>query len=323
MGDLRKSERAGRSRREEGKGTGQGPAVRLSARVFVSLRECEVVMGGERLNLVVIGGGNMGGAIVEAALRGRAETDDLVRVAEPDMARRERLVSGHSGAVVGYASAAGAMSAAGPGARVLIAVKPQMFAGVAGELTNARVASGRLFISIMAGVRAAAVYERLGGEGSQVRVMRAMPNLGLSVGEGMTCVCEGPGARRADVDFTAALFEKGGRVVAADEDLFDAFTAVASSGLAYVFYLAQAMVEAGVAVGFDRAASLEMVRQTVVGAGAILARRAEEPGALVAGVKSKGGTTEAALGVLEERGVAEAVVSAIEAARDRGRELGR
>lgn len=280
-------------------------------------------MGGEKLNLVVVGGGNMGSATVEAALRGRAGPDDVVRVAEPDMAKRERLVAAHAGAVIGYSSAAGAVSAAGRNARVVIAVKPQMFAGVARELTNAGVIWNQLFVSIMAGVRVAVVYDRLGGEGRQVRVMRAMPNLGLLVGEGMTCVCEGPGATREDLAFTAALFGNGGRVVAADEDLFDAFTAVASSGLAYVFYLAQAMVEAGVSVGFDRAAALEMVRQTVLGAGSMLSRRTEEPGALVTGVRSKGGTTEAALEVLEDRRVAEAVVRAIVAARDRGRELGR
>lgn len=280
-------------------------------------------MGVGKLNLVVIGGGNMGGAIVDAAVRGRAGAGDVVRVAEPDMTRRERLVGAHPGAVLGYASAAGAVSAAGPGARVVLAVKPQMFAGVAGELVNARVLRDQLFISIMAGVRAGAVYEQLGGGAEGPRVMRAMPNLGLSVGEGMTCVCEGPGATREDLEFTAALFEMGGKVVGADEDLFDAFTAVASSGLAYVFYLAQAMVEAGVSVGFDRAAALDMVRQTVVGAGALLASRAEEPGTLVAGVKSKGGTTEAAVGVLDERAVGAAVVEAIEAARDRGKELGR
>src|SRR5689334_23239542 len=97
-------------------------------------------------NLVVIGGGNMGGAIVEAAVRGRAGARDAVRVAEPDMAKRERLVGVHSGAVLGYSSAAGAVSAAGAGARVVIAVKPQLFAGVALELTNAHAARDQLFV---------------------------------------------------------------------------------------------------------------------------------------------------------------------------------
>src|SRR6185436_1602280 len=141
------------------------------------------------------------------------------------------------------------------------------------------------------------------GLGSHIRVTRAMPNLALTVGEGMTCVCAGPRATAEDLDFTTSLFDVGGKVVRAEEDLFDAFTAVASSGLAYVFYLAQAMVDGAVAVGFERSAAIEAVKQTVVGAAALMARSDEEPGWLVAGVKSRGGTTEAAINLLQSRGV--------------------
>jgi pyrroline-5-carboxylate reductase len=282
-------------------------------------------MASGTLNLVVVGGGNMGGAVVAAALAGRRSYADVVRVAEPDEAKREKLRVEHSGGVSLHESAAEAIGAAGMGSRVVLAVKPQVFPAVAEEIVQAQVLRDQLFISIMAGVRTSAVFERLGGGkglGSHIRVTRAMPNLGLSVGEGMTCVCAGPGATSEDMEFTTSLFDTAGKVVRAEEELFDAFTAVASSGLAYVFYLAQAMVEGAVAVGFERGAAVEAVKQTVVGAGALLKSSVEEPGVLVAGVKSKGGTTEAALNVLDQRGLADAVVKAITAARDRGRDLG-
>jgi pyrroline-5-carboxylate reductase len=278
------------------------------------------------LNLVVIGGGNMGSALVDAAVRGRSSGADIVRVAEPDQAKRERLHKEHAGSVAVYVTASEAVSAGGTSARVVLAVKPQLFAIVASEMAGARVLRDQLVISIMAGVRTSAVHQALGGgkdPGIRVRVTRAMPNLGLSVGEAMTCVCGGPGAVEEDVAATEALFELGGRVVRAEEDLFDAFTAVASSGLAYVFYLAQSMVDGAVALGFERGVAAQAVRQTIVGAGALLRELPSEPGALVAAVKSKGGTTEAAMDVLTSRGFADVVARALAAARDRGQELGR
>ncbi|HNB59935.1 MAG TPA: pyrroline-5-carboxylate reductase dimerization domain-containing protein, partial [Phycisphaerales bacterium] len=124
------------------------------------------------------------------------------------------------------------------------------------------------------------------------------------------------------------LFGAVGQTVAVEESLMDAFTALAGSGPAYVFLLVEAMVEAGVRAGFARADSERIVRQTLIGAGALLEAegaaggKGRDAAALRESVTSKGGTTEAALRVLEARGVAGAVVDAVLAARDRGRELG-
>src|ERR1051326_2698006 len=144
------------------------------------------------LNLVVIGGGNMGSAVIAAANRARRSPADVVRVAEPEAARRTRIESEHSRGVQVYAAAVEAIGAAGMGAAIVLAVKPQVFPSVAQEIVQGGVLRDQLIVSIMAGVRSTAVFAGLGG--GHIRVTRAMPNLGLAHGEGMTCVCAGPGA---------------------------------------------------------------------------------------------------------------------------------
>ncbi|MEZ6234470.1 MAG: pyrroline-5-carboxylate reductase [Phycisphaerales bacterium] len=207
---------------------------------------------------------------------------------------------------------------------MLIAVKPQMFEAVGAELAPVLSSTGQsergepLVVSIMAGTRAAAIRERLGGA---VRVVRAMPNTPARIGQGVTGIAAGPGATEADLAVAERLFRACGPVVVRiDEGLMDAFTAVAGSGPAYLFYLAEAMERAAVAVGFDGATARGMVGQTIRGAAALLEQGAD-PAALRAAVTSKGGTTAAATGSLDRDGVAEAVGRAIAAGRDRGREL--
>lgn len=111
-------------------------------------------------------------------------------------------------------------------------------------------------------------------------------------------------------------------VVTIEESLMDAFTAVAGSGPAYVF-LAEAMIQASVRLGFDEPTARDIVRETIAGEGNLLAESAEAPEKLRAAVTSKGGTTEAACKKLDEAGVMPALVEAIRAARDRGREFGK
>lgn len=265
--------------------------------------------------LAVIGGGNMGRAIVTGAVRaGVIETVDVV-VGEPDEGRRAAFER------EGFGVAATALEAArrlGDGGQALLAVKPQSLGAVAGELRGA--VEGRVVISILAGVPSEVVRRALGG----VRVVRAMPNLPAGVGQGATAVCTGAGARAGDDAFALALFRGVGPVVVPlAEELMDAFTAVAGSGPAYLFLLAEAMIEGAKRVGLDDAAARRAVVQTLAGAGAMLERDGRPPGELRAAVTSRGGTTQAALDVLLRAGVVDAWGRAIEAARDRGRELGK
>jgi pyrroline-5-carboxylate reductase len=119
------------------------------------------------------------------------------------------------------------------------------------------------------------------------------------------------------------LFGSIGQTMRIAEGLMDAFTGIAGSGPAYVFYLAEAMVEAAEQLGFDRAQALLLARQTVMGSGALLGGSPETPRALRAAVTSKGGTTAAATDTLDDAGVQDAFVRAIHAARHRGAELGK
>jgi len=274
--------------------------------------------------LAVIGGGNMGLAIVAGGISSGVIDASSVVVAEPDLAKHAAFKSARADDVVLTAREAidrlEAMESTGAVAgQVLLAIKPQFFGAVASEIRT-RVGE-RVVITIMAGTTGARVRGALGGG---CRVVRAMPNLPAKIRRGTTALCLSSGAREGDDEFARRLFAGVGQlVVTIDESLMDAFTAVAGSGPAYVFHLAEAMVRAAVELGFDEQMATDIVRGTVAGAGALLGQALESPEELRSAVTSKGGTTEAALRVLGEKGFERTIVSAIGAARDRGLELGR
>ncbi len=279
-------------------------------------------MSEPRIPLAIIGGGTMGRAIVEGGMTSLALHFAPVVVAEPDVTKHGAFRKLDVTAVVG--SAAEAMErlgefehAYGGRGQVLLAVKPQMLGAVAGEI-GGRIGE-RIVITVMAGTPGAKVRAALGGE---CRVVRAMPNLAAKIRQGTTAVCLSAGAREGDDAFARHIFQGVGQlVVTIDESMMDAFTAVAGSGPAYVFYLAEAMVRAAVELGFDEKMAADIVRETVAGAGALLGEAFDTPEQLRKAVTSKGGTTEAALKVLEESGVPSTIVRALAAARDRGRTL--
>lgn len=275
--------------------------------------------------LAIVGGGNMGLAIASGGMAGTGPLmRGFVTVAEPDEAKRAAFTA------LGVATFASAVEAIGaviakeekPGdAQVLLAVKPQMLAGLAEQSRELFAAESRVVISILAGTPTARVRAMLG---PGARVVRAMPNLPAKIRQGTTALCAGAGTRPGDDAFAREIFAGvGPLVVTIDESLMDAFTAVAGSGPAYVFYLAEAMIQAGVRLGFDEPTARDLARETIAGAGNLLAESDEGPEKLRAAVTSKGGTTEAACKKLDEAGVMPALVEAIRAARDRGRELGK
>ena len=159
--------------------------------------------------------------------------------------------------------------------------------------------------------------------GGRARVIRVMPNTPAQLRRGVSAIAIGEGASEDDAQFAVALFESVGEVVRVDESMIDAFTALAGSGPAYVFYLAEAMMRAGVEIGFDEATADRIVRGTIAGSAALLSDSTDrKPIDLRAAVTSKGGTTFAATQSLDASGAMDAIVRAIIAARDRGRELG-
>lgn len=263
-----------------------------------------------------IGAGNMGRAIAAGALRAKAVGDSDLAAVDPGAQDGEPFAR-----VLRTVEDGAAWLADRPQAGVVVAVKPQMFPDVAtawGPVLSAN-ANPRLVVSIMAGTTAAAVARGLG----HARVVRVMPNTPIGLGLGMSALCAGPNATEPDLARVERLFGASGKTMRIHEGLMDAFTALAGSGPAYVFYLAEAMVEAAEQLGFDRERALTIVRQTVCGAGELLNHAPETPRALRAAVTSKGGTTAAATTLLDDSGVHDAIVRAIHAARHRGAELGK
>lgn len=272
--------------------------------------------------LAVIGGGNMAGAILARAEQAGVLEGGFV-VAEPDAARRAAFANGVASATEALEWLAANESTPGSG-RVLLAIKPQVLTRVAAELAPVvatdRWGGSRSVISILAGARAATIAAAFGG---RARVLRVMPNTPALVGRGMAALSASPTATPDDIAFTLALFEAVGTVIEIDESRMDAFTALAGSGPAYVFLLAEAMAAAGQAAGLEADDALLAARQTIAGAGLLLAQSAEHPSTLRERVTSPGGTTAAALAVFEDSGLRDITRRAIIAARDRGEELAR
>jgi len=272
----------------------------------------------EQTPLAVIGGGNMARAILTAPASAALLAGRCV-VAEPLAEKRPDFELAVPTAADALAWVRAHEPVPGVG-QVLLAVKPQLLADVARELAPILAAEdqGRVVITILAGTPSAKVRAALA---PAVRVVRAMPNTPARIARGITAVCLGDGARQGDDTFARALFEGVGRVVDLPESMLDAFTALAGSGPAYVFYLAEAMVEAACALGFEREQAIAIVRETVSGSGELMRSSPEPPRALRAAVTSKGGTTAAATDVLDQAGVMDAFIRAIHAARHRGVEL--
>jgi pyrroline-5-carboxylate reductase len=175
-------------------------------------------------------------------------------------------------------------------------------------------------VSIAAGVAIARLQE-WAGEG--VAVLRAMPNMPAVLGAGATAVAGGPSASEEDLAWAEAVLSCFGVVARVPERLLDAVTGLSGSGPAYVFLLAEAMIDAGVEQGIDREVSRILVNHTLLGAARLLVETGEPPETLRAAVTSPGGTTAAGLRVLERNAVRAAVLDAVAAATARSRRLGR
>jgi pyrroline-5-carboxylate reductase len=201
----------------------------------------------------------------------------------------------------------------------VVALKPQILKGEAPVLADfAR--SGALMISIAAGTHTKSLFQAWG---KTARIIRAMPNTPGAIGQGITGLFAARGTTAADKrKATALLAALGETVWLAKEDLIDSVTALSGSGPAYLFLMAEAMTEAGIAEGFSRDQAEKFARATVAGAGALLAADKSAASALRQAVTSPGGTTEAALKVLmADDGLATLMKRAIHAARLRAEEL--
>jgi pyrroline-5-carboxylate reductase len=263
--------------------------------------------------LALLGGGRMGAALVGGLLDAGWEGDDLC-IAEVD-AHHRRELDERFPKVQTVPSAAWAVREVDV---VVVAVKPN---DVAGALTAALPALGAdtLVLSIAAGVTIASLEALVPDR----PVVRAMPNTAALVGLGACAIAPGASATEVHLDLAERVLGSVGIVVRLDEHHLDAVTGLSGSGPAYVFMVAEALIEAGVLVGLSRDVAKDLVVQTLLGSATLLAQDSDGPEALRFAVTSPGGTTAAGLRALEAAGVRAAFLDAVAAATQRSQELGR
>ena len=267
--------------------------------------------GPTEYELIMVGGGRMGEALLGGLLAGDLQPGSVL-VVEPVASRRDELGRMFFGLHLAESFAA-AGHVRGNGA--IIAVKPQ-------HVEEACAAVGPLVpraLSIAAGVPIEKLQRWLG---PTVAVVRSMPNTPAMVGAGASAMAGGATASAADLDWAAAILGAVGVVARVTEGLLDAVTGLSGSGPAYVFLVAEAMIEAGVLVGLPRDTASLLARQTILGAARLLSESGDLPEVLRANVTSPGGTTAAGLRALENHGVRAAFLDAVSAATDRARVLG-
>jgi pyrroline-5-carboxylate reductase len=264
---------------------------------------------GERI--AVLGAGKMGEALVSGLLRAGKPVDEVLvttRRAERAAELSERY---------GVAAVANA-EAAKQAETLILSVKPQDMGTLLDELAP-HVPADRLIVSGAAGITTGFVAGRLGVPG--LPVVRVMTNTPVLVDEAMSAISPGAHATEEHLRRTEAIFRPVGRTLRVPESQQDAVTALSGSGPAYFYFLVEAMVDAGILLGLPRATAHELIVQSAVGAGVMLRDSGEHPVKLREAVTSPAGTTIAAIRELERHGVRAALLEALEAARDRSREL--
>lgn len=200
---------------------------------------------------------------------------------------------------------------------VILVVKPQDMNELLVEIREA-LRPGALVVSLAAGVTTEAIESALP---AGTPVVRVMPNTPAQVDEGMAAISPGSHAGPEHLDRVTEILSATGRVLTLPERYQDAVTAISGTGPAYLFFVVEAMIEAGVHLGLPRDTSTELVVQTMLGSAKLLRETGEHPTVLRERVTSPGGTTAAAVRQLEEHKVRAAFLVAVEAARNRSREL--
>lgn len=257
--------------------------------------------------LLIVGGGRMGEALLGGLLTAGRAAGELV-VVEVSPSRRQELVAAHPEVSV--------VEAVVPARAAVLAVKSS---DVAGAVRAVADAGARRVLSVAAGVTTQAIEA---AAGRPLAVVRAMPNTPALIGAGAAAISPGSAAGEEDLTWAEEVLGAVGVVVRVPETALDAVTGLSGSGPAYVFLVAEAMVEAGVLAGLSREVAETLAFQTLLGSSRLLVDGSVSPAALRAAVTSPGGTTAVGLRELERRGVRAAFLDAVSAAAARARELG-
>ena len=250
--------------------------------------------------IAIIGGGNMGEAIIKGLKR-------PVMVCEADPVKAKALVKKYKASVVDLAGASSADV-------IILAVKPQDMLNALAQIE----ANGQLFISIAAGLTTAFFEKHLGGK---ARVIRSMPNMPALIGQGITGISAGKYAKAQDLKTAQEILDSVGQTVIVKESMLDAVTAVSGSGPAYVFLFVEQWMASARTLGFSEAEAKHLVYQTLIGSAHLLEQSEFSAGTLREKVTSKGGTTQAALEVFAKGKFDQIVKKALTAAKNRAKEL--
>jgi len=261
-----------------------------------------------------IGAGSMGEALIKGLLRSKLSTPDQLFCSDAREERRAELQSTYA-----IRTVADNIDLVRQCDVIIYAVKPQNMGTVIKE-TAAALDDSKVIISIAAGVPLKAIAALAG---QPLRLVRAMPNVCVSVEAGATAVAPGEHAQKGDLELAQAIFNSVGRcIIVQAEHLLDAVTGLSGSGPAYVFVILDALADAGVKVGLARNEALLLAAQTLMGAAKLHLDTEMHPGQLRDLVTSPGGTTIAGLHALERGGVRASLMDAVETAALRAKELG-
>lgn len=268
--------------------------------------------------ILSIGAGNMAHAILHGANRAGVLDPDQIAVLDPNFDRRALFTHAYDspGDAIRWL-----IDQPGESPMILLAIKPQMLRDALPPIVESlrdQDCPACTWVSILAGSTTHTIQSLVRTED---KVIRVMPNTPAQLGLGMSAIANDNQPDPEDLNRVRTLFESIGKAIEIPESLMDAFTAVAGSGPAYLFYLAEGMMHAAESIGFTKDQADTIVRQTILGSSQLLTQSPETPGELRAKVTSKNGTTHAATSTLDENGVMNAFIAALTAARDRGREL--
>ncbi len=264
--------------------------------------------------LSIIGAGNMAEAIVRGLLRDQAIPPQQIIAADPSPQRRALFQE-----ELGIQTVAAPADAVPGASLLLLSVKPQQMTQALAELAPALDPQTRL-VSIAAGLPTSAIAAAL-PPANRWRIIRAMPNTPMLVGRGMVALCRGAHATKQDLADARKLFEPAAQVIDVTEQQMDAVTAVSGSGPAYVYFLVEQMIAAGVELGLSPDQARQLAIQTAAGAAEMLASSSDAPAELRRKVTSPGGTTHAAITHMESNHWPQITRDALQAAARRSREL--
>ena len=269
----------------------------------------EPTQGGPK-TVAILGAGVMGSTLLSGLIRSGRDVADLV-ITGRNTERAEELARTSGVRRMGNVEAAKVADT------VVLVVKPQDMGGLLAEIRD-HVRPGALVVSLAAGITTTFLEERLP---AGTAVVRVMPNTPALVDEGMAAISPGHACDEVHLVEAEELLRSCGKVLRIPEKHQDAVTAISGSGPAYIFYVVEAMIEAGVLLGLPRGTSTQLVVQTLFGAATMLKETGQHPTVLREQVSSPGGTTMAALRQLDDHKVRAAFVTAMEAAAERSKQL--